>query len=78
MFFMFLSSSVFIALGKSGSVRQYKWFAAGALVMYGFGLEFEQGIWFEGRTSSFGDMFADGLGVGAGRLLFRWIYGCWN
>ena len=78
MMFMFLSSSVFIALGKSGSVRQYKWFAAAVLVMYGFGLEFAQGIWFEGRTTSFGDMLADGLGVGAGRLLFRWIYGCWN
>ena len=25
MMFMFLSSSVFIALGKSGSVRKYKW-----------------------------------------------------
>ena len=78
MMFMFLSSSVFIALGKSGSVRKYKWFAGAALLIYAFGLEFAQGIWFEGRTTSFGDMIADGIGVGIGRLLFRWIYRCWN
>ena len=78
MMFMFLSSSVFIALGKSGSVRKYKWFAGSALLIYAFGLEFAQGIWFEGRTTSFGDMIADGIGVGIGRLLFRWIYRCWN
>ena len=76
--FMFLSSSVFIALGKSGSVRKYKWYAGSALVMYAFGLEFAQGIWFEGRTTSFGDMLADAVGVLTGRLLFRLIYGCWN
>jgi hypothetical protein len=33
-----------------------------SLLMYGFGLEFAQGIWFEGRTTSFGDMLADGIG----------------
>lgn len=76
--FMFLSSSVFIALGKSGSVRKYKWYAGSALMMYAFGLEFAQGMWFEGRTTSFGDMLSDALGVLTGRLLFRWIYGCWN
>ena len=76
--FMFLSSSVFIALGKSGSVRKYKWYAGSALMMYAFGLEFAQGTWFEGRTTSFGDMLADALGVLTGRLLFRWVYGCWN
>jgi|TARA_B110000444_G_scaffold242985_1_gene260851 VanZ family protein len=76
--FMLLSSSVFIALGKSGSIRKYKWFALSALLIYGCCLEVAQGIWFEGRTTSFGDFLADGLGVGAGRLLFRWIYRCWN
>ena len=73
-----LSASVFVALGKSGSIRKYKWIAGGALLMYGIGLEFAQDIWFAGRFASIGDMLADGLGILAGRLAFRGVYGCWN
>ena len=73
-----LSCSVFVGLGKSGSIRKYKWFAGGTLLMYGIGLEFAQDIWFVGRYASLGDMIADGLGVLAGRLALRGVYGCWN
>ena len=76
--FAILSSSVFVALGKSGSIRKYKWFVGAMLVMYGIGLEFAQDLWFEEREASIGDIVADGLGVLAGRVLFRRIYGCWN
>ena len=76
--FAVLSSSVFVALGKSGSIRKYKWFAGLALFFYGIGLEFAQDLWFVGREASWGDILADGLGVLAGRLAFRGIYGCWN
>lgn len=76
--FAILSSSVFVALGKSGSIRKYKWFVGIMLVLYGIGLEFAQDLWFLEREASMGDIIADALGVLLGRLLFRWIYGCWN
>lgn len=76
--FALLSSSVFIALGKSGVIRKYKWFAALGLIFYGIGLEFAQDLWFIERYASVADMIADGLGVLLGRLAFRAIYGCWN
>lgn len=76
--FAILSSSVFVALGKSGNIRKYKWYAGFVLVSYGIGLEFAQDLWFEGREASWGDILADGLGVLAGRVAFRGIYGCWN
>ncbi|MBO74838.1 MAG: hypothetical protein CMD33_06170 [Flavobacteriales bacterium] len=78
--FMFavLSCSVFVALGKKGVIRKYKWYAGLALVLYGIGLEFAQHVWFVGRESSWGDILADGVGVLAGRLAFRGVYGCWN
>ena len=76
--FAVLSSSVFVALGKTGTIRKYKWYAGLALVMYGIGLEFAQDVWFVGREASWGDILADGAGVLAGRVAFRGIYGCWN
>lgn len=76
--FAVLSASVFVALGKSGTIRKYKWYAGVMLCFYGIGLEFAQDVWFDGRFASVGDMLADGLGVLAGRLAFRGIYGCWN
>ena len=76
--FSVLSASVFVALGKSGTIRKYKWYAGVMMCMYGVGLEFAQDVWFEGRFASVGDMLADGLGVLMGRLAFRGIYGCWN
>ena len=76
--FGILSASVFIALGKSGAIRRYKWIAGALLCLYGIGLEFAQDAWFEGRFASVGDMFVDGIGVLAGRVAFRGIYGCWN
>ncbi|MGB2135023.1 MAG: hypothetical protein ACPHYG_03440, partial [Flavobacteriales bacterium] len=36
--FAVLSSSVFVALGKTGTIRKYKWYAGLALVLYGIGL----------------------------------------
>ena len=44
-----LSSSVFVALGKTGTIRKYKWYAGLALILYGIGLEFAQDVWFVGR-----------------------------
>lgn len=76
--FAILSSSVFVALGKAGNIRKYKWYAGFVLVAYGIGLEFAQDLWFEGREASWGDIVADGVGVLAGRVAFRGIYGCWN
>lgn len=76
--FAVLSSSAFIALGKTGTIRKYKWYAGLALVMYGIGLEFAQDVWFVGRQASWSDILADGVGVLAGRVAFRAIYGCWN
>ena len=76
--FAVLSCSVFIALGKSGSIRRYKIFAILGLVLYGVSLELAQGIWFVQRDASVLDMVADLAGVFAGRLAFRVIYGCWN
>ena len=68
----------FVALGKTGAIRKYKWYAGLALVLYGIGLEFAQDVWFVGREASWGDILADGAGVLAGRVAFRGIYGCWN
>ncbi|HBP44553.1 MAG: hypothetical protein CL845_05435 [Crocinitomicaceae bacterium] len=76
--FAVLSSSVFVALGKTGMIRKYKWYAVLALVLYGIGLEFAQDMWFVGRQASWGDMLADSAGVLAGRFAFRCVYGCWN
>ena len=76
--FAVLSSSVFVALGKMGAIRKYKWYAGLALALYGIGLEFAQDMWFVGREASWGDILADGAGVLAGRGAFRGIYGCWN
>jgi len=76
--FAILSSSVFVALGKAGNIRMYKWYAGFGLMAYGIGLELAQDLWFEGREASCGDILADGLGVLAGRVAFRGIYGCWN
>ncbi|MGB0195628.1 MAG: VanZ family protein, partial [Flavobacteriales bacterium] len=69
--FGILSSSVFVALGKAGNIRMYKWYAGFGLIAYGIGLEFAQDLWFEGREASWGDILADGLGVLAGRVAFR-------
>ena len=76
--FAVLSSSVFVALGKTGTIRKYKWYAGLALLLYGIGLEFAQDMWLVGREASWGDILADGTGVLAGRVAFRGIYGCWN
>ena len=76
--FTILSCSVFIALGKSGRIRQYKLFALFGLSLFGIVLEFSQGLWFHQRDTSGMDMLADFLGVILGRVAFRLIYGCWN
>lgn len=73
-----LSFSVFVALGKAGSIRKYKVFAILGLTIYGVSLELAQGLWFFLRDASFLDMAADLLGVLLGRVAFRLIYGCWN
>ena len=76
--FAVLSSSTFIALGKSGSIRRYKFWAISGLAFFGVSLELAQDLWFLEREASVMDLIADVLGVFVGRLAFRLIYGCWN
>lgn len=73
-----LSLSVFVALGKSGSIRKYKAFAILGLILYGVLLELAQGLWFIQRDASVLDMVADFVGVLLGRVAFRLVYRCWN
>ena len=73
-----LSTSSFIALGKSGNIRRYKVYMMVAIILYGIGLEFAQGLWFVDRYASWGDILADVVGVFIGRVVFRLIYGVWN
>ena len=51
-----LSLSLFVALGKAGSIRKYKAFAILGLILYGVSLELAQGLWFIQRDASVLDM----------------------
>jgi VanZ family protein len=73
-----LSLSVFVALGKAGTIRKYKAFAILGLALYGVLLELAQGLWFIQRDASVLDMVADFAGVLLGRVAFRLVYRCWN
>lgn len=73
-----LSLSVFVALGKAGTIRKYKAFAILGLILYGVSLELAQGLWFIQRDASVLDMVADFAGVLLGRVAFRIVYLCWN
>ena len=73
-----LSLSVFVALGKAGTIRKYKAFAILGLALYGVLLELAQGLWFIQRDASVLDMVADFAGVLLGRVAFRIVYLCWN
>ena len=70
--------SLFIALGKAGSIRKYKAFGILGLILYGVSLELAQGLWFIQRDASVLDMVADFAGVLLGRVAFRIVYRCWN
>lgn len=65
-------AAAFIALWAIGKRARFQppWVLAIALLAFGIGIEFAQALT-PTRESSIGDVFADALGIAAGRLLLR-------